>query len=178
LENKLERLLQRESIGLALRVFAPKPELVEKQAGNVLGLAKRAAALKQGEKLVFKKILILVAEDARRIHHDCGETAAYLREQLRTMKMSQVQVVSCKTEDLFCGILNTAATKLLRAGCKYMTVCSSEAADYLDTNYVEKSAQAFEEGAVATGLAITELQQSIMDGILANTAMMWDVEAL
>ena len=178
MEN-LKRLLERESVGLSLRVFAGKPELVEKQCEVTLALARKAADMHLDDgKTVFKNILLLVAEDKRRVDYDCGLSSEYLKNALTKNPRTQIKIISCKQEDLFCGTLNLASAKLLRSGCKYMAVFSSLAHDYLDMQFMEDASLAFSKGAVVAGLAIAELQQSILDGLIANTSAVWDIEAL
>lgn len=174
----LNEMLERKTFGLVLRVFAPKSELVASQCDKNLALAHKAAAMHIGSKKIFKSILIMVVSDTRRIDHDCGESATYLKEQLKLNRCPQISVHAPSRADIFCGILNEAAEELKTRRCNYMAVFSNAAADYLDLQYMNDASRAFQNGAVAVGLAITELQESILKGALANTAMIWDLREL
>lgn len=174
----LSRILSRDSFGLVLRVFAGKLGAVETQCDRTLETARKAAAMEIGGKPVFKHILIMVAADTRRVDHDCGQSYRYLSAALKAQPCKQIKVINADREDLFCGILNRSAAELLRHGCSYMGVFSHAAHDYLDLEFMESAAEAFQKGALAAGLAITELQDSIMRGLLANTGMIWDLKTL
>jgi hypothetical protein len=174
----LDKTLERKTFGLVLRVFAPKPELVASQCDRNLALARKAAAMKSGGKNVFRSIVIMVVSDKRRIDHDCGESATYLKQQLKLDRCPKISVHAPEQADIFCGILNEAAEELKARRCDYMAVFSNAASDYLDLQFMNDASHAFQNGAVAVGLAITELQASILKGALANTAMIWDLREL
>lgn len=177
MEN-LSRILERKTFGLVLRVFAHKLELVALQCDKNLALAREAASMQVGGKKVFKNILIMVVSDTRRIDHDCGGSVAYLKQQLKLDRCPQISVHAPERADIFCGILNEAAEELKAHRCDYMAVFSNAATDYLDLQFMDDASRAFQNGAVAAGLAITELQESILKGALANTAMIWDLREL
>jgi hypothetical protein len=177
LEN-LIKLLQREHFGLALRVFAGKPEAVAAQCDRALALARTAANMRVANRAVFETILIMVAADTRRVDRDYGLSIDYLKKKLAGTPSSHIIVVNCDREDLFCGIPNRAAGELLRRGCRYMTMWSHAAGAYLDESFLESAALAFSKGASVVGLAITELQESILEGRIANTCAVWDAEHL
>jgi hypothetical protein len=131
-----------------------------------------------GKKKVFKSIVIMVPSDTRRIDHDCGESVAYLTQKLKLDRYPQISVHAPPRADLYCGILNEAAEELKARGCHYMAVFSNSAADYLDLQFMDDASRSFLNGGVVAGLAITELQQSILKGALANTAIIWDLREL
>ena len=57
-------LLDRKRIGLILRVFSPKPELVQKNVQLVLDAVVTALSLRVKGKLVFSRIDVLVSAES------------------------------------------------------------------------------------------------------------------
>lgn len=136
--------------------------------------------LKKDKSKVFSEVMILVSSDESRVDHDCGETADVIRQAFldQDRQVENVHVYEVKEGDLFCGTLNWGMAKMLREGVDYVGVISHGAIDYLTHENMELVYQTFENGARATGLAIEELQPSILDGRLANTFAFWDAQAL
>ncbi|MDZ4225969.1 MAG: hypothetical protein U1C66_00575 [Patescibacteria group bacterium] len=169
-------LLDRKRFGLILRVFSKTPEQVEKNANQTAKAARAAAALMVGGKFVFSEIQVLVAADKSRIDYDCGETSPLLREMLKDVPSAEVHEM--QNGDLFCGVLNYGVASLVRKRCDFVGVLSHGALEYLTAENMAKVFEAFEAGARAVGLALDELQPSILEGRLANTAAFWDAVAL
>jgi hypothetical protein len=167
----------RRNVGLVLRTFSGSPSQVEKNVLQTAHAAKTALDLMIGGRHVFKTIHILVAGDKSRIDHDCGESAPRLRTLFDGQ--SPVEVHEIANGDLYCGLLNFGITSLIRENCDYVAVLSHGASQYLTPENVSALFHAFEEnGAKAAGLAIEELQSSILEGRLANTFALWDAVAL
>ncbi len=171
-------ILARERIGLVLRVFAKTPDQVDKNAGEVLKAARQAATLRIGNRNIFSKILIAVASDTRRIDHDCGMTAQWIRDALTQRPEPRIRIFEAYHSDLFCGILNDSMLELFEDRCRYATVLSHTALGYLTAENMLQTIEAFERGAKVCGVAIEELQESVLEGRVANTFATWDIKAL
>ncbi len=168
-----------------MRAFSKTEDQVENNAGQVLNAARGAANwIKADKSKFFSEVMILIPRDESRIDYDCGKTASALEEMLRMQPpdedkfTSNISIHEVKHGDLFCGVLNYGVTKLLREGIDYVGIISSGASSYLTAENMNAIYQAFEGGAKAAGLAIEELQQSILEGRLANTFAFWDAIAL
>lgn len=173
-------LLHTKKIGALLRVFAKKPELVAGAIEQTLALAEKFATIAVDGQPIVRRIEVLVPRDESYADVDCGETAAALRAAIESLDWAngRVFVSEVRHGDLFCGILNYGMARLLRAGCDYGIVASKEAGSYFNQETAETMVRAAEAGARAIGLAITELEQSIMEGRIANTMAMWHIESL
>jgi len=171
--SELCTLLQRKTFGGVLRVFANKPEQVAPQCDRALGLARKILSLHCEKKRVFKKVVIAVPADARRVDHDCGESYAYLRSQLE--RGERIELINAVDDDLFCGVLNRGISRLKT---DYSLVISGAAEEFLDLNFMEQAAAGFHHGAKVIGMAIKEMAHLVHVGAVANTCAIWDSEEL
>lgn len=173
-------LLHHKSPGLLLRVFSAKPELIDKNVEMVKQTVKKACELG-----IFSRVDLLVSADARYGDTDCGGTADALRKamiefdgKLQTDKFEgrkpSIFVSEVRNGDIFCGMLNYGIVLQMRHGIDYTMILSFGASDYLTEENMNAMFDALEKGAKVTGLAITELAPSILDGRIANTAAIWD----
>lgn len=156
----------RKRVGLLLRVFASKEEQISDRVAMVEEAIK---AVEVGPSWI-SRVDVLVWSDQRYAGSDCGKTAAVLREKF-SPRAVQVHEVHCG--DLFCGILNYGVAVQSRAGIDYSMVLSAEAFSYLTPPVLEKIVEAACDEKLAIGVAISELQQSVREGRLANTFCMW-----
>jgi hypothetical protein len=180
-------LLHTKRVGLILRVFSPKPELVEKNADQTMDAVSTASSINIDGKCVFSRIDVLVSADERYGDTDCGLTeealavakTKYAEKFLdnnvdipSVFTNSKVSVV--RNGDIFCGMLNYGVAHQMRDRIDYSMILSGGVKDYLTTENVTMMLSALEAGARVTGLAITELAPSILDGRIANTCAIWD----
>ncbi len=171
-------LLDRNRVGLILRVFSPKPELVEQNVDQVIDTVNVALAIEVGGKRVFSRIDVLVSADSRHGDTDCGDTTAALREAIGDSTKRNVHVAEVRHGDIFCGMLNYGVAHQMRDRIDYTMILSSGVKSYLTSENMEAMLSALEAGAKVTGLAISELAQSILDGRIANTFAIWHNESL
>ena len=175
-------LLDRKRFGAVIRVFAKTPEQVARNVAQATEAAHRMLGSTAGRNMVFRgkrlfsEVLILVAADKNYPDHDCGLTAAALRKNFAGV--SNVAVLEVRHGDLFCGVLNYGAAKLLRNRCDYMCVLSHGALSYLTEPTLVKVLEKFESGAKSVGVAFEDLAESVLEGRIANTFAFWDLEAL
>ena len=176
-------LLDRNNVGLILRVFATKAEDVAKRVAQTKQLVEKAIAMKVGNKNVFSAIDILVWNDDRYQDADCGLTADALRDAFQSTPFTAkgfavVSTHDFKRGDLFCGILNYGVVSQLAKRIRYSCIMSPEAIDYLTTENLTAMIGAFNNDVAVAGLAINELTESVLEGRIANTFAIWDNRAL
>ncbi len=174
----MSSLLHSKKIGAIVRCFAREPQLVDNAVTLALASVERMLSVTVGDRAFISRVEILVPMDPDYVEKDCGETAAQLREAIATAGWKNVYVSEVRHGDIFVGLLNYGTAKLLRAGCDYGVILSKEAEAYFTPEAAEDLVQAAEAGALATGLAITELTKSIMEGRIANTFAMWHLMSL
>lgn len=171
-------LLHSKNVGVLVRCFARESSLVDNAVKLALASVERMLSVSVGGRPFVSRVEILVPMDDSYAEKDCGETAQKLREVIKANQWKNVFVSEVRHGDIFVGILNYGTAKLLRAGCDYGIVLSKEAEAYFTAEAAEDLVTAAEAGALAMGLAITELTESIMQGRIANTFAMWNLMAL
>lgn len=172
-------LLHSKNVGAILRCYQGKPELVDNAVTLALASVDRMLSVQVGNRPFISRVEILIPMDEGYAEKDCGETAGKLRKAIAERSWKGVVFVSeVRHGDIFVGLLNYGTAKLLRAGCDYGVILSKEAEAYFTTEAAEDLVHAAEAGALAMGLAITELTQSIMQGRIANTFAMWHLMSL
>ncbi|MFZ2187727.1 MAG: hypothetical protein WAV46_03845 [Candidatus Moraniibacteriota bacterium] len=176
----MKNLLHSKKIGALLRVFAKKPEFVSGAVAQTLELAEKFLTIAVDGQPIVRHIEILIPRDEGYSDVDCGETAKALRIAIDLLSWAKgrIFVSEVKHGDLFCGILNYGMARLSRAGCDYGIIASKEAGSYFNQTTAEAIVQAAEDGALAIGVALNELTESIMEGRIANTMAMWHITSL
>jgi hypothetical protein len=170
-------LLDNQKIGALLRVFAKQPEFVEGAVQQVLELAEKFLTVSINGKPVVSRIEILIPRDESYTDVDCGETAEAIRIAIKDLYWAKgrIFISEVKHGDIFCGILNYGMAKLLQRGCTYGIIASKEAKSYFNQETASDMVAAAEAGALAIGVAITELTESILQGRITNTMAMWKI---
>lgn len=171
-------LLHSKNIGALVRCFARESGLVDNAVHLAIASVERMLSVAIEGRAFVSRVEILIPMDPDYAEKDCGETAARLRETIKAKNWKNVFVSEVRHGDIFVGILNYGAAKLLRAGCDYGIILSKEAETYFTVEAAQDLIQAAESGALAMGLAITELTESIMQGRIANTFTMWHLMSL
>ncbi|PIY95922.1 MAG: hypothetical protein COY66_05695 [Candidatus Kerfeldbacteria bacterium CG_4_10_14_0_8_um_filter_42_10] len=169
----MEAFLSRTSFGLILRVFAQKEADISNRIEMVRELVERAAGVSVFGHRFLKAIDVLVWAD-NRYESDCGKTTSALRKAVpKKVNGVLVPISEVRHGDLFCGILNHGIGLQSRRGIDYSMIVSPEAFSYLNTETTDQMVFAATKGALAVGVAINELTQSILEGRIANTFAMW-----
>lgn len=180
LETEMNKntFMDHNNTGLILRAFSKKESDVPGRIAMLDETVDAANKLQVDEKPLIAKILILVwrNEDAFPGEGSCGLLAKTATEHFADNDMVSVREVT--RGDLFCGILNAGVMRLAKAGCSHAIISSAEAASYWNPELAETFVDAFCDGALVAGLAINELTESILEGRIANTFAMWNIEAL
>lgn len=169
----LKSFLNTKRVGLVLRTYATKPEDVAKRVEAIKGFVETALPLME----YIRQVNVVVWADGRFSDADCGQTAEALRREF-SMYTSWCYVSEYSAGDLYCGILNYMVARQLRDRIDYTLVASTEAESYFNVETVAAMFEAVDSGAKASGIAINELAESVLQGRLANTMCLWDNIAL
>jgi len=193
------KLLKQKRVGLIIRTFNTKLELVADRAKRVLETAAKALELKIDGDSVFSRVDIIVAADPQYADCDCGTTRDNLIEMITDMKheehqwafdhdsasnaevinrLNAIHVSEVKRGDIFVGLLNFGIMKQVRDRIDYSVIISSGVNSYMTPENVGAMLTAIEDGALVAGIAIDELSELTMRGRIANTFAMWDNQAL
>ncbi len=163
----------RDNVGVILRTFASNPQDVEKRAkmtveaiNSLEGLASRIDVLIHADKRFAEK------------DRDCGQLADAILKHGGIRNGAGLAVQEVHHGDLFCGLLNFGIAQQSRFGCEYSLILSPDAASYATRETMDEVLAAASQGALAVGVAIGELSQSIREGRLANTFCLWHNQSL
>lgn len=166
--------LEQKRIGVLMRVFAQKEDDIPNRIELVRNLLSRLdiAGVIDG-KMRIDSVDVLVWADQRFLNSktkpDCGKTAQALREAFP----SQIKVREVRNGDLFCGVLNYGVAFQTRNRVDYSLILSPEAFPYINRETFTTVIDAAANGALAIGVAIDELRESILEGRIANTFALW-----
>ncbi len=163
-------------VGLILRTYAGKEEDIPKRADMVASAIEATRKAKVNGIPVIRRIDILIPTDKRYKDADCGKTATYLSERFNAG--NGVFVTEVPFGDRFCQVLNRGLAIQQQNGCNFSMIASPEAFSYMNPEVMTEMVEAVPKGALAIGVAINELTQSVMEGRLANTFAMWHIESL
>lgn len=168
------------ALGVTLRAFASKPESVQKTVDSVRKTLLNLDAVAYHDEFgPTIDVDIAVPVNKNFVDADCGELVPALHALIETMELNGVEVKIHETNaDLFCGLLNQMAAVQLERGCTHTVVISMGCADYITLGNMQALVKAFRSGARAAGLALNELEESIMAGRLANTFAGYDILSL
>ncbi len=176
------KFLETKKIGLLLRVFAAREELVAGQVEKTIEAVRHASLLHNYGKTVFSRVDILVPRDDRFEDSDCGKTVDALWTVIPVAFPAPLPfVVSIRPiwhGDIFCSVLNRGVAIQMREGMDYSAILSAQVASYLDYETFDAVICALEDGAKVAGVALEELTESIRKGRIANTFAVWDNVAL
>jgi hypothetical protein len=172
----VKNFVNSKKVGAILRVFAQKEEQIPDRIKMIEEAIERLLSIRLEGQQAIKMIDVMVWADKRYSDSDCGKTAQVLRDNFGGH--SGVFINEVEKGDLFCSLLNYGREQQTRRGCHYSMIVSSDAFSYITSETIQAMFEAADKGALATGVAITELTESILEGRLANTFCMWDNIAL
>lgn len=160
-------------VGLLIRGYATKESDIPSRIAMMDELvAKARIATVAGERFIRRTDLLVWANTTDYPRQaDCGKLASALKLHFKGQR--DVFVHNIERGDPFCSILNYGIGMQLRAGCDYSVIASSEANAYWDSDIPKRMVEAACKGALAIGVAINELTQSVLQGRLANTLAMY-----
>ncbi len=155
--------------GVLLRVYTPKaeevPDRVKRATLHVRQIQEVAREFPR-----LKKTMLLVPRD-----HDCGKTAAALREAVEEFGTS-VEVLDPPGYHSM-EVLNEGV-HALESHVSHAIIISGKALSYLTAKNLVTVDDAVSAGAKVAGLALPELAGIVRSGRIQNTFAVWDIEAL
>lgn len=170
-----------KNMGVVARLFAKRRKDVDGRVQKARTLIQALLALElPNQRKRFKSIDLVVWDDPK-FDSDCGYTAPALRTMIGVEFAEHADYINVHKEshgDLFCGLLNRAVYRQGRRGCDYTMIVSPESADYLTQDNFDQMWRALGKGAKVTGMAISEITDSILEGRIGNSCAIWDNEAL
>ena len=161
--------------GLLIVTFAQGEGDVAQRVKMAEETVEIAEALRLGDHPFFSRIDIVVPTNQRYVDHDCGKTKDALVKRLKAHRQVFIQEVP---GDAFSASKNIGFGIQLRHGVDYTMTLSPEARGYLNQATIDAITDAVCHGALAIGVAIGELEQSILEGRLAGTFAMWHTAAM
>lgn len=169
-------------IGLNLRVYAPKPELVEKVVADTMAVVERASTMELFGRPVIEYVNLLVQSDKRFVDCDCGKTVAALEHEIggRANHVNGliVGLVEFTSGDLYVGANNEGVQYCEGAGMTHAMFLSAGLLDYFVPANMALVIEALECGALATGVAMEPFVDSVMAGRLLDTFDVWQIQSL
>ena len=163
-------------VGLILRTFAKKQSQVKDRLEMIQKIIEKIRPIMFMEKQLIRRIDVVVWNDERYFDFvdgqsvpaaDCGATTETLRDVYKNDKLINMSQV--RQGDLFCGALNYGLELQKKYRITHSLIVSAEASSYINQENLENMIVAMCRGALVSGLAITELTQSILEGRIANT---------
>jgi len=161
--------------GLLLVTFASKEDDVPKRVQMAEETVEQAEAFRLGDQPYFSRIDILVVDDPRFADTDCGKTKDALIEKLKPHRST---FIASPKGDAFSEIKNAGFAIQSRHGIDYTMTLSPEARSYLNQETLDAVSDAACSGALVVGVAIGELEESILEGRVAGTFALWHTMAI
>lgn len=164
------------------RVYAPKPEDVEKAVSGITRVVENAWSLKAEDLNVFSQINALVWADPEyqkfdgSSKSDCGLTAGVLRE--RFPKKPWLAIHEVTRGDIYMGTLNEALALDTARGIDYELILSPELIGTLTEETVTAMIDAAMHGAQVIPVATDDVREIVLQGFPCNSFCMWDRQAL
>lgn len=164
-------LSRTRGFGLLLRVFAMKEQDVPKRVAMVREFVERA------RKTPIKRVDVVVwYNKAYGNRSDCGMTFFAMQKEFESEK-NFVHIHELTTGDLYVSALNFGISEQVRH-VDFTVIASPEARSYFTPETFDGIVKAHANGARVCGVAITELEQSILEGRLSNTYCSWHISSL
>lgn len=157
--------------GAILRIFVKDPSKV----GATVQEMMQTVSFLKGLGIHVVHLLVWNPQDeGYRGQGDCGLTTTALKAVIH-----DAHVVEITEGDKFVQILNAGLRLQADKGVTHTMILSKEATSYLTLVTLAKMIVAFHKGAMVAGVHMPrELGTSVLEGRIANTCAMWDVEAL
>lgn len=173
------KLLERNRVGVLLRIFAKTEADVEPQIDSALTALRKLQSLQTGERRTFARIDFLVSSDPNFDDTDCGLTADRLREAVREeFSDTSINVYEIKNGDIYAMLLNFGVANHLEDRIPYSLIISHWAHQHITETNVHALFAAIQNKARVAGLVIPEAAETIRQGRIANTFAMWHNKSL
>lgn len=155
--------------GVLLRGYTNKPEEVQEVVDRLFAMIQRAIELK------FHHVVAVIPREK-----DCGETALALGRMVAESGYQTGGRISVLTAagDPNSDALNTGVSVLRKHDCYHALIISNKSLPFFTEANMEKMIAAIGKGAFVSGLALSDIRNSVLVGRLSNTAALWEIDTL
>lgn len=172
-------------VGLVVRVYvsardlAQNPGRAQEEHDKIWRFLKTAMRQRLAGRPLFYRIHAQVFSDPRYTDCDAGKTMEALKSgAAHTDAFARLFVRAFTGGDLFVACLNDGIARQIDAGVGYSAIWSYQAGSLLTSENLALMLTAMVQGASASGLAYGEVERLALNGRLANTAIIWNNQAL
>lgn len=183
--RRLREFFGDNRVGLVVRAYVPARDLAQnpgraqEEHDKLWRFLVTAMKLHLDGRPLFYRVDVQVFSDSRYADCDAGKTADALSDRATRANTDARLTVHVYTGgDLFVACLNDGVTHQVLGGMSYSAIWSYQAGSLLTSENMMLMLSAMAEGAVASGLAYGEVERLALNGRLANTAIIWDNQAL
>lgn len=132
--------------------------------------------IRKDESRIFSRVDILIYADKRYPDTDCGHTYSAMVEAFGDHEYVHIEEVPFG--DIFCGLGNYGFALQLQSGMTHTMTMSPEVYSYVRLDTLDAMIDKLALGARAVGVALNELEESVLAGRLSGTFMIWDLLSL
>lgn len=173
------KLLERNRVGVIMRVFAESPGAVGHQVSSAMDAVRRVLTLRTGDRATFARVDLIVSSDPDYDDTDCGLTAEELRTRVRAeFPNAPVHVSELKKGDIYCMLLNYGVANQLEDRVSYSVMLSHSVSSYATQENVDALLSAMYRKARVAGVAISELRELVTKGYIMDTFAIWHNKSL
>jgi hypothetical protein len=160
---------QGRTYSILLRVYTPKVEEVEDRVERAVASIRQIIATKD-KFPALRQVIVLIPDD-----YDCGETYQALFNRVAIEGLLGLVEVYAPAGHHSCEVLNQG---VFESKTSHVLIVSGKAMSYLTPSSMVAIDQVFANGAKVAGLAVDELTDMILAGLIQNTFGAWDIDAL
>lgn len=173
------KLLERNRVGVIMRIFARSPETVTAQVASALAAVARLDNIRHNGKPVFSRIDLLVSSDQVFEDSDCGLTAERLRSAiLGRVNDIPVHVLEVKKGDIYCLLLNYGIATQMEDRVAYSLIVSHHAKEYITEENIDALLAGIAAKARVVGLAVPEIANFVQKGRISTRFSLWHNKSL
>lgn len=168
-------------VGLISRIFSPNEEGLNERVEQFGSFLNEILSKKIGNNDLVRRVDVIIPSNRDRYAKlaDCGKTAGELRRYIGAS--TKIRIHELTSGDMFCAMQNYAIAEQAHT-CAWHIISSSETLPYWQGDagqfVAESLVEAACKGARATGAAVNPIAESVMQGHIANTLMMWHGKSL
>ncbi len=174
------KLLERNRVGLLMRVFAHNESATVYQVDSALSALEKALAISVNGKSVFARIDFLVSADQEYYDSDCGKTAELLRTKVaeKYPAVTPISVLEVKKGDIHTVLCNYGIANQTEDRVTYSMLISHSAKDSITDDVVTSLLALMYRKARVAGVAIGENRETIEKGHIMNIFSVWHNKSL
>lgn len=171
-------VIARGGIGGLLRMFEEDPKRIKEKILITEKIINNLFDINVDGLQAIKSVVLLVWSDKRYKMSDCGETAKALKQHFKN-DQKRIKILEINEGGIYCDCLNQGLKYLDEVGrCAFALILSAEASSYCNSETINDMVGALSTGALATGAAINEIYQSVLEGRISNSFSIWHIKSL